>query len=158
MRGNGKDYCQLDRGAQPGKLLSGSLVVYNKFPAESEKILARCKDNKEYLFDVEREVFGSSHAKVGEKLLKGWGLPSSLCEPVSFHHRPKKAKEFPLATKITHVADSMVDEMNLGTSGEAVANPVKAEILDELGFDELPIEKFENEIKDQYYTAMSLFL
>lgn len=136
----------------------GSLIIYKKFPEQAEKVLTRCKENKEFLFDVEREVFGSSHAKVGGKLLKGWGLPASLCEPVTFHHRPKKAKNHALMTKIIHVADSIVDEMRLGTSGEALANPVKEEILKELGFDELPVKKFENDIKDQYYTAMSVFL
>lgn len=136
----------------------GSLIVYKKFPSEAEKVLRRCKENKEYLFDVEREVFGASHAKVGGKLLKGWGLPMSLCEPVFFHHRPNKAKEFPLATKIIHVADSIVDQMELGSSGEAIANPVSQKILDELGFAELPIERFEDQIKDQYYSAMSVFL
>lgn len=136
----------------------GSLIIYKKFPEEAEKVLKICKDNKEYLFDVERKIFGSSHAKVGGKLLKGWGIPASLCEPVSYHHRPKKAKEFPLITKVIHVADSMVDEMKLGSSGEAIANPVNPEILDELGFGELPIAKFEDQIKDQFYTAMSVFL
>ena len=136
----------------------GSLIVYKKFPSDSEKVLRRCKENKEYLFDVEREVFGASHAKVGGKLLKGWGLPMSLCEPVFFHHRPNKAKEFPLATKIIHVADSIVDQMELGSSGEAIANPVSKKILNELGFSELPIERFEDQIKDQYYSAMSVFL
>ena len=136
----------------------GSLIIYKKFSAAAEKILTRCKENKEFLFDVELEILGASHAKVGGKLLKGWGLPISLCEAAFFHHRPNKAKEFPMITKVVHVADSIVDEMNLGSSGEAVANPVNPKILKELGFDELPIEKFENEIKDQYYSAMSVFL
>ncbi len=136
----------------------GSLIVYKKFSSVAEKVLTRCKDNKECLFDVEREVFGASHAKVGGKLLQGWGLPMSLCEPVFFHHRPNKAKEFPLVTKVIHVADSIVDQLNLGSSGEAIANPVSQEILNELGFEELPVEKFEDQVKDQYYTAMSVFL
>ena len=59
---------------------------------------------------------------------------------------------------IIHVADSMVDEMNLGTSGEAIANPVKPKILKELGFSELPIEKFEEEIYEQFDAAMAAFL
>ena len=136
----------------------GSLIIFKKFPVEAEKVLTRCRDKKECLFDVEREIFGSSHAKVGGKLLEGWGLPMSLCEPVYFHHRPNKAKDYPLVTKIIHVADSIVDEMNLGSSGEAIANSVSPKILDELGFDELPIVKFENQITDQYYSAMSVFL
>ena len=136
----------------------GSLIIYKKFPDEAEKVLARCKNKKENLFDVEREIFGASHAKIGGGLLKGWGLPSLLYEPVYYHHRPGKAKDHPLITKIIHLADSMVDEMKLGTSGEVVANPVKSKILQEFGFAELPIEKFEEDIKDQYYTALSAFL
>ena len=136
----------------------GSLIVYKKFPKEAEKILERCKENKECLFDVERKVFGASHAKVGGRLLKGWGLPMSLCAPAFFHHRPQKAKDYPLVTKIVHVSDCIVDEMNLGSSGEAIANPVQQEILEELGFNELPIDKLGDKIKDQYYTAMAVFL
>ena len=136
----------------------GSLIIYKKFPEEAEKILARCKDKKENLFNVELEIFGATHAKVGGGLLRGWGLPSLLYEPVYYHHRPKKAKDHPLIAMIIHVADSMVDEMNLGTSGEAVANPVKPKILQELGFSELPIEKFEEEIYEQFDAAMAAFL
>ena len=136
----------------------GSLIIYKKFPEEAEKILARCKDKKENLFNVELEIFGATHAKVGGGLLRGWGLPSLLYEPVYYHHRPKKAKDHPLIAMIIHVADSMVDEMNLGTSGEAIANPVKPKILKELGFSELPIEKFEEEIYEQFDAAMAAFL
>ncbi|MBT3922686.1 MAG: HDOD domain-containing protein [Nitrospina sp.] len=136
----------------------GSLIIYKKFPSEAEKILSRCNKNEEHLFDVELEIFGSSHARVGGELLKGWGLPSLLYEPVFFHHRPSKAKDNPLITKIVHVADSVVDEMKLGCSGEVIANPVESKVLQELGFSELPSEKFEEEIKDQYDTALAIFL
>ena len=43
-------------------------------------------------------------------------------------------------------------------SGEVVANPVRPKILQELGFGELPIEKFEEDIKDQFNAALSVFL
>jgi putative nucleotidyltransferase with HDIG domain len=136
----------------------GSLIMYKKFPKEATIVLERCKSNNEFLFDVEREIFGASHAKVGGELLRGWGLSPSLYEPVYFHHRPQKSKDHPLITKIIHVADCMVDEMKLGSSGEAIANPAQKKILKELGFGELPIEKFEEDINDQYNTALSVFL
>jgi putative nucleotidyltransferase with HDIG domain len=136
----------------------GSLVIYKKFPKEAEKVLEHCKNNVENLFEVELKIFGASHAKVGGELLRGWGLPPLLYEPVYFHHRPNKAKDHALITKIVHVADCMVDEMELGSSGETVANSVQPKILKELGFGELPIEKFEEDIKDQFNTALSVFL
>ena len=128
----------------------GSLIIYEKFPEEAKKILKRCKENHENLFDVEQEILEASHADVGGHLLQGWGLPKSLYEPVFFHHRPEKAKDFSLVTRIIQVADSIVDELELGTSGEVAANPVKPEDLQELGFNELPVEQFEQAIRDQF--------
>jgi HD-like signal output (HDOD) protein len=136
----------------------GSLVIYKKFSDEAGKILERCKDNNENLFDVELEIFGATHAKVGGELLRGWGLSSLLYEPVYFHHRPGKSKDHSLITKIIHVADCMVDEMKLGASGEAVPNPIRPKVLKELGFSELPVEKFEEDIQDQFNTALAVFL
>lgn len=138
----------------------GSLIIYKKFPEVSEKILERCKNKKEHLFDVELEIFGASHARVGGELLKAWGLPPVLYEPVFFHHRPEKSKDYALITRILHVADSIADELKLGTSGEAVANPVDPKILQGLGLglDMLPIEKFKEEIMEQYESALSVFL
>ncbi len=136
----------------------GSLVIYTKFPEKADKILKRCKETKENLFDVEREVLGSSHAKFGGQLLKGWGLPQGLYEPVAFHHRPKKSKEFFMLTQAVHVADSIVDELKLGSSGETAANPVKPEILNNLDFKELPVDRLKREIEDQYYSALAVFL
>ena len=103
-------------------------------------------------------MLGASHAKFGGRLLKKWGLPQSLFEPVSFHHRPKKAKEFSLVAKVVHIADSIVDELKLGSSGETVANPVKEEILNSLDFSELPVDLLKKDIEDQYYSALSVFL
>ncbi len=59
----------------------------------------------------------------GSQLLKGWGLPMSLCEPVFFHHRPEQAKDFPLITQIVHVADSIVDELKLGDQRGSCCKP-----------------------------------
>ena len=73
-------------------------------------------------------------------------------------HRLRKFKDHSLITKIIHVADCMVDEMKLEASGEAVPNPVQPKILKELGFGELPVEKFEEDIQDQFNTALSVFL
>ena len=136
----------------------GSLIIYKKFPEAAAKILERCSNNNENLFDVELKIFGASHAKVGGELLRGWGLPALLYEPVYFHHRPKKAKDHLLISKIIHVADCLVDEMELGGSGEVVANPIRPKILQELGFSELPIEKFEEDINEQFNMALSVFL
>ena len=56
------------------------------------------------------------------------------------------------------MADSIVDELKRGTSGEVAANPVKPEHLQELGFNELPVDKFEKPIRDQFCEALAVFV
>ena len=136
----------------------GSLVIHKKFPDQAGQILEHCKNNNENLFNVELKIFGATHAIVGGELRRGRRLSSLLYEPVYYRHRPRKSKDHSLGTKIIHVADCMVDEMKLGASGEAIPNLVRPKILKGLGFGELPIEKFEEDIKGQLDTALSVFL
>jgi HD-like signal output (HDOD) protein len=39
--------------------------------------------------DLERRLFGASHAAIGGYLLGQWGLPSTVIEAVLFHHSPR---------------------------------------------------------------------
>jgi len=135
----------------------GSLVIYKKFPDKATEVLERCRSHKENLLKVELEVFGASHAKVGCQLLKGWGLPGRIYEPVFCHHRPKESKDHPMLTRIVHLADSIVDEIKLGSSGEPLANPVDPKIYEELGYDEFPAGQLEKLIRDQFFDAIKVF-
>ncbi len=136
----------------------GCLVIYNKFPRESEDILRRCKYDKEDLFTVELEVLGFTHAKIGGRLLRHWNLPPSIYEAVQFHHIPSKSKEFPLTTGIVHLADVFTNEMKLGNSGEFAVPPLSKKICKELGFSMDSLPAFEEKAKDQFYSAVSIFL
>jgi hypothetical protein len=60
--------------------------MYKQFFLLSGEVLTRCKENKECLYEVDREVFWVSHEKVGGKSLAGWWLPMYLCESAFFHN------------------------------------------------------------------------
>jgi putative nucleotidyltransferase with HDIG domain len=74
----------------------GKLLLF-KIPDFFQKI----KLDKNGLFSVEAEykVLGTSHAEMGAYLLGIWGLPDSIVEAVTFHHRP--------AVQISNKADLM---------------------------------------------------
>lgn len=107
----------------------GSLVLYSKLPEVSKEILVRCKEDKENLFDVELELLGMSHARIGAYVLREWGLPRSIYEPIAFHHEPLKSDEFSSETAILHLADCVADELGLGNSGEFVPNPIHPKVM-----------------------------
>jgi HD-like signal output (HDOD) protein len=62
--------------------------------------------------DLERELFGVTHADVGARLLAIWGLPSTIVDVVQFHHDPGSAPEAcRRLASIVHVADTAVQHM-----------------------------------------------
>ena len=136
----------------------GSLVLYNKLPELSMEILVRCKENKENLSDVEVELLGMSHARIGSYLMKEWGLPQNIYEPVAFHHQPLQACMFAKETAILHFADCVADELKLGNSGEFAPSPINPSILQRFKLKESPAKFIEREIRDKFYTALSIFV
>jgi len=96
----------------------GSLIIFKQSPDEAKKILLRCQESGEHLFQVEKEVLGFDHAEVGALLLTEWKLPDRLVEVVRHHHQPTKADEFLEETCIVARADALIYEMKIGNSGE----------------------------------------
>lgn len=52
------------------------------------------------LQEVEKSVFGATHAEIGGLLLGFWGLPDSIVEAVAHHHEPPGAGETPSKLRV----------------------------------------------------------
>jgi len=93
----------------------GKLLIYNKLPESAEKILELQREDPEKpLIEIETDVMGYDHAKIGMALCKSWGLPDSLAVCIGYHHEPAKAPEYELETAILHVANLMAIALEMG--------------------------------------------
>lgn len=69
----------------------GVLLTQQTFPFEWAELLARgCDPLGEDACAREREKFGVDHAEVGAEVLRRWGLPDEIVEPVRHHHHPER--------------------------------------------------------------------
>ncbi|MGB5538980.1 MAG: HDOD domain-containing protein [Gammaproteobacteria bacterium] len=93
----------------------GHLVMYQSIPDESKAALLRAREDGRSLYEVEREVVGFDYAQLGGALLKQWGLPGGLWEPVQMHITPGQATDYALETSIVHIAGVLSD---VGQTGE----------------------------------------
>ena len=82
----------------------GSLVLYQKLPELSSKVLKLADYNAELVPVIEQEVVGFTFADVGGALVKSWGLPDSLYEAIAFQLTPEMALAHRLDAQILHVA------------------------------------------------------
>ncbi|MCP5051959.1 MAG: HDOD domain-containing protein [bacterium] len=63
----------------------GLLVLETYFPSQSQTVWTQVKKG-EILTEVEQEIYGTNHARVGQFLLEKWNLPPFMAEVVGKHH------------------------------------------------------------------------
>jgi HD-like signal output (HDOD) protein/CheY-like chemotaxis protein len=66
----------------------GQLILASGLPEEYTEVIVRAGRESLPVWQVEREIFGASHADVGAYLLALWGLPNPIIEAVAKHHEP----------------------------------------------------------------------
>ncbi|MBI3602999.1 MAG: HDOD domain-containing protein, partial [Nitrospirae bacterium] len=71
-------------------------------------------------WEVERELFGATHAEVGAYVMRLWGLDDTVVEAVAFHHCPARspARAFSPLTAV-HVANALAQEDRASDIGGA---------------------------------------
>jgi|APLak6261663543_1056040.scaffolds.fasta_scaffold11466_2 HD-like signal output (HDOD) protein len=92
----------------------GSLVLYQKLPEESLKVLQATGRNRRLLADFEQEIIGFTHADVARELIKAWGLPESLSEAIGCYLRPSSAQVHKLDAYLLNMASRLVDGSGQG--------------------------------------------
>ena len=113
----------------------GRLVLLTKEPYIYGKILQEHPQSKQTLFSFEKEQLGFNHAEVGRLLLLSWQFPPSLISAVAHQHYPHKTASSYLEASIVHVADFLVNAMDIGNSGEASYVWVNPTVINDLSLD-----------------------
>jgi HD-like signal output (HDOD) protein/CheY-like chemotaxis protein len=66
----------------------GKLVLASVAMGQYRLVLEAVQAENRLVVEVEREVFGTTHAEVGAYLIGLWGLSDGVVEALAFHHRP----------------------------------------------------------------------
>lgn len=87
----------------------GRLAIYLKLPDASRDILLITGGDDTLLPEVEDDILGFTHMRIGEMLLHKWRLPQSISTVVAYHHHPFQAKEFGLESALIHLASVLAN-------------------------------------------------
>jgi putative nucleotidyltransferase with HDIG domain len=105
----------------------GKIIIAQRFPGEDREIRAVVERKGCLPMDAEREVLGATHAEVGMWLLRKWGLPAKLVNPIAFHHAFSPSREFADRTAIVHLADVICRARGFGSADDERVPPLSAE-------------------------------
>ncbi len=95
----------------------GRMIIYGYLPEHAREALLTASRNSSPLQTLELEIMGFTHQTMGTMLLKEWRLPLTLENMVRYHHNPMRSKQ-PMDSAIVHIADLMVNALDIGSSGE----------------------------------------
>lgn len=91
----------------------GIQVMYKYFPNEYNEIAERAKTENSDFADLENEILGMTHEKMGRFLAEKWGLPEELSDAIGNHHQPGLSKGNNLIPAIVHLADYMTQKFGI---------------------------------------------
>lgn len=101
----------------------GKLVLASNYPERYQETLRRSRSEPAAVSEVEREIFGTSHAEIGAYLLWLWGLPEPITEILALHHQLLYDPGVSRAVTAVHIANSLVNrELGPGHNLEGLRN------------------------------------
>ncbi len=118
----------------------GRLVLYSAAPDQARAVFQRFQQDQGLLREAETHVLGFDHAQLGEALLRSWNHPANLISAVRYHHQPMSSGAFQLEASLVHVADALVNAMQLGSSGERLVPALQLKAWERLA---LPLDSLE---------------
>jgi len=110
----------------------GSLAMYQLLPERAQLALERHGNGDKTLEETERAVFGCDHAAVGAALMTSWTLPPFFRDAIANHHSAGPRGHTP-ATAIVHIADLLVQTLDLGSNGEQRLSRISPEVRERAG-------------------------
>ncbi len=136
----------------------GRLIMLMELPQQMPQVFSQAQDNKQLLYQAEKELIGFNHARLGGLLLKNWKLSDRMVEAVTYHHSPKLASNFPIDAATIHCADIIANASRLGSSGEQFIPPLNEQAWDILKLPPNAIEHIFATLKEQYHDAIEFIL
>ena len=90
----------------------GKVILIKNMPGVYEKIYQEHQHSGRPFYELEEEIFDTTHAEIGGYLLCLWGLPDNTVKAVTSHHAPQQAANVTptSSTNIVYVANMLMHE------------------------------------------------
>ncbi len=86
------------------------------------------REREGLLHEAELEAVGATHVEIGNHLAEWWNLPSFVANAVRYHHTPHLCEGDADIVQAVHVADVLMDRLEIGASGNFQPPPVNSDV------------------------------
>ena len=110
----------------------GRLVLVSCFPQQYAAALAHRANLDCHLLDAERAILGTDHVVTGRALAAHWNFSEIIQKAITGHHAPETLGIASIAS-VVHVANSIVQALDLVGTEDDIVSPVSKVAWDSLG-------------------------
>jgi len=135
----------------------GKVIIDQYMNAKFIKILSYAENTCRLLMEAESEVLGYTHCQVGDIVASRWELSLPVREAIVHHHCPSMALEYPVQAAIVHCANSIVQGLTLGHSGNCRVPLIDCEVTEIFPFRADMIEPVMTETLLQFNDLKQMF-
>lgn len=136
----------------------GRLIMFCAMPQKAEEAYEIARTKRISITEAENTAISFNHADLSAHVLKEWKLPPILYEVVKAHHNPALAEGFNRQAIIIHLADTIVDAMDMGNSGEGIIAPASNVNFDLFQGNEATLPAVMDEVDSMTADLVKIFL
>ncbi len=136
----------------------GKIIIARVFPAEQKKIFEALIKSKNTICEIEEEIIGTDHTKVGFAIGKKWKFPDYILDVIRFHHNPFLSMIAPDITAAVHLGNAIAKALSFGVSTDPKVSVINPEIWGRIGIDEKTIPSLIKDIQNEFDLAMEFWM
>lgn len=110
----------------------GKMIMSILLPRETESLnMANQATISRVSNDIEKQIFGFTHAELGQVLLDSWQFPQTISQPIAHHHDMQCDEAFNKDTAVLHIANVIANNIQAPVSrdDDTILMPEALEIM-----------------------------
>ena len=136
----------------------GRLVLFSRAPQSTKEVFDLYRNERLLLHDAEKRVLGFDHQQIAAAVMQQWRFPVNLIQAVACHHQPESADLARQEAAVVHLADHLVNALQLGSSGERQVPPLNMRAWETLGLPTSTLGSIVAGIEAQFGAVQEVFL
>ena len=135
----------------------GVLIMYLSKGDDYGLVLRESRASGVSLTELEQQKYGFDHQQLGSTLVKSWGLPEQIYEPMRYHHDTSSAGEkYKRCAEILWMADQLAGIYSEPNSAEK-ARLIQRELVELFGLGEEQVRELVDEVATKSIEILEMF-
>ena len=135
----------------------GIVIMYLGRPDDYLKVLDEKRATSLAIEKAEKKLFGFDHQELGSKVLKNWGIPDTIYEPIRYHHCYKNIPQKVQDSSNLLLLSDKLSSVYHGTHSAEKFQEIKNIICGDYGVDEVDLESAIDSVANKSVEILSFF-